>query len=668
MRLFRYVSMFLLALFIITGTLKASKGNFHDHRHYSEVFGQWRDYRILLPPDYEASTKRYPVIYYFHGHSGRYKGEQYGNGQVFLPEKLEFVGSKDLIIVKWDGYVAEDYWGYYGGAPYDIQNKGWDYDFGAYFLELVDHIDSNYRTIADRQHRATSGLSMGGFMSLYLSGRYSDIVGSVSAFDPAHENHAGPEGMKVLRKHANHVLNHGHSKVRLVKSSGDYLGQHHSLLRDVYARTPEVYFQFRQDEWHRHWVTGISETFSFHMDAFEDEKLAEYPEKWDYDNSYGKFSIWSYDVVVEDKKAGFTCLRNVGDGYLRIYTRQYAPDGPPVEGQTLHLTTAPRYEGGAVYRVMDYAHADGSVRYYNVESTAEGRLEFALDSRGHDISILTGFERKVPVLLPLPEGDYPVVKTGTPERLPMKLLNTNLASLENVTVTLTSEYPTVKISGSPVMLESVKAGGVVDLSELFMQEFISADRTFHHCRLVLTVEYEGQVDTTDVDVRIAPTPLEEPVEVLVLDGRTHTFRIFRQFSKGGGEIIERTVTEGEGNGNGVAEPGEEFTVWIRTVQGMDPYDKNTWHRTKVFCDDQLIVNSKDYAEQKGIEWTSVRDHTSEVRISEKCPPGHEFHLVLRNESYSYYWTPNTRFGPRLLRQPIQYHRTHVTGHTLKVGE
>ena len=648
--------------------ISAKEAQAIDRRHYSEAFGRWRDYRILLPADYTTSGKDYPVIYYFHGHSGRYKGEQYGNGEVFLPEELEFVSRNDVIIVKWDGYVEEDYGGFYGGAPYDIQNKGWGYDFGSYFLELVGHIDSNYRTIADRQHRATSGLSMGGFMSLYISGRFPDIVGSASAFDPAHENHTGPPEMKVLRKHANHVLNHGHSKILLVKSSGDYLGMHHSLLRDVYARTPEVDFQFRQDEWNRHWVTGISRTFSFHMDAFEDSKLSAYPAQWDYDNSYGKFAIWGYDIEVENKQVGFTCFRDVNEGYFRIYTRRYAPDGPAVEGQTIHITTSPRYKPSTEYRVMDYSHADGSVRYHKLKSTENGQLKFALDSRGHDISILTEHSDKLPVLLPLPEGSNPVVRAGEPVYLPLELLNTNSKSLENVSVSLASEYPAVTITGSPFTMESLESGGVVDLSDKFRQTYISSDRNFHHCRLLLTISSGNLSDTTYIDVRVAPTPLERPAEVMIMDGRTQTFKVFRQFSKGGGEMIERTVSEGEGNGNGIAEPGEEVTVWVRTVQGMDASDKNSWHRTKVFCSDPLIVESKDYAEQKGIEWTSVRDHTSAVRINRECPPGHEFKLTLRNESYSYYWLPDTRFGPRLLRQPIQYHRQHVTGYTLKVGD
>jgi hypothetical protein len=38
--------------------------------------------------------------------------------------------------------------------------------------------------------------------------------------------------------------------------------------------------------------------------------------------------------------------------------------------------------------------------------------------------------------------------------------------------------------------------------------------------------------------------------------------------------VTRTVTEGKGNGNGVLEPGEEATIWVRMRQGLDPFDKN----------------------------------------------------------------------------------------------
>ena len=45
-----------------------------------------------------------------------------------------------------------------------------------YFPELVEHIDSSYRTLPDRQHRGIIGFSMGGFMSFFLAGKYPDKV------------------------------------------------------------------------------------------------------------------------------------------------------------------------------------------------------------------------------------------------------------------------------------------------------------------------------------------------------------------------------------------------------------------------------------------------------------------------------------------------------------
>ena len=47
-----------------------------------------------------------------------------------------------------------------------------------YFLELVEHIDHTYRTLADRTKRGTFGFSMGGFMSFFLAGKYPHLIGA----------------------------------------------------------------------------------------------------------------------------------------------------------------------------------------------------------------------------------------------------------------------------------------------------------------------------------------------------------------------------------------------------------------------------------------------------------------------------------------------------------
>ena len=138
----------LLCLFLLLG----ADASVLDRTHESEVFGETRNYRIFLPPDYETSGKRYPVVYFFHGHSERFNRAAkdyditgYGGDTI-----AAFVAKNDLIVVRWDGYnprtPGENY-----VRPYNIGPVETERQFPLYFPELVAHIDATYRTIADRE-------------------------------------------------------------------------------------------------------------------------------------------------------------------------------------------------------------------------------------------------------------------------------------------------------------------------------------------------------------------------------------------------------------------------------------------------------------------------------------------------------------------------------------
>ena len=269
---------------------------YEDRTFPSRVFGQDRHYRLFLPPDYQSSARRYPVIYYFHGHSDRYTLERYDDGKDTVPKILSFVAANPVIVVAVDGYVAEHYTGFYGGTPYDVMQDGGKYDFGEYFRELVAHIDGSLRTEPDRRHRATSGLSMGGFMSLYLSARYPDLIGSASAFNPGPEFYAGEPGRRILWRPKDHAANHANTMVRLIRASGDYISQYHEETRLAYARDARVIFEFRQDEYHRHWATSIGETFAFHSRAFANPSLDATPESFDHDAARTEFTVWGWRI------------------------------------------------------------------------------------------------------------------------------------------------------------------------------------------------------------------------------------------------------------------------------------------------------------------------------------------------------------------------------------
>jgi poly(3-hydroxybutyrate) depolymerase len=98
----------LLAFFLLPCSVAAQQP-FFDRTHPSQVFGEARNYRIFWPPDYASSKQAYPVIYYCHGHSDRYRLERYDEGKDTVPKIAAFVATHPVIVVAVDGYVARDY-------------------------------------------------------------------------------------------------------------------------------------------------------------------------------------------------------------------------------------------------------------------------------------------------------------------------------------------------------------------------------------------------------------------------------------------------------------------------------------------------------------------------------------------------------------------------------
>src|SRR4030095_7659273 len=108
---------FLVAFVLLTAPFHANSQSVAgvsiiDSMHYSNVFGEIRNYRIFLPPGYfQNPQKRYPVIYFMHGWSQRYFGdggqnyEQFDSANHSKGDNIaNFVSSHDVIVVKSDGY------------------------------------------------------------------------------------------------------------------------------------------------------------------------------------------------------------------------------------------------------------------------------------------------------------------------------------------------------------------------------------------------------------------------------------------------------------------------------------------------------------------------------------------------------------------------------------
>ncbi len=152
----------------------------------SATTGQQRRAMIYTPPGYDADpTKKYPVLYLQHGGGEDETGwSKQGHMSFILDNLIAEKKAVPMIVVMEKGYAARANSTPQAGGP----RRG---DGGAFedvvMKDLIPMIDSTYRTIADRDHRAIAGLSMGAGQALQIGMNHLDtfsVVGVLSGLRP----------------------------------------------------------------------------------------------------------------------------------------------------------------------------------------------------------------------------------------------------------------------------------------------------------------------------------------------------------------------------------------------------------------------------------------------------------------------------------------------------
>ena len=138
---------------------------------YSEAMQQEIPTSFVFPDAYFANrTDRFPVVYGLNGYSANNTSMFYPALKAVIEEGADKFGF--MFVVPDNGY---DSW--YLDRPGD--NKMYE-TFVA--KELVEYVDTRYRTIRDRDHRIICGASMGGHGALFLSRTYPEKYGIVGSF------------------------------------------------------------------------------------------------------------------------------------------------------------------------------------------------------------------------------------------------------------------------------------------------------------------------------------------------------------------------------------------------------------------------------------------------------------------------------------------------------
>jgi hypothetical protein len=573
-----------------------------DRTHESQVFHETRHYRIFLPPDYETSGKRYPVVYFFHGWSERYNkciaGHNYDEGPDYGGDNFaSFVGTHDLIVVRWDGLnprtPGENYI-----RPYNIGPVETGRQFPLYFPELVHYIDATYRTIADREHRGTSGLSMGGFMSSWVAGKYPDLVSSMSNFMGSSEFVVGPRESPVEYRHEEMHDNYDGSRTRMIMGTDDFIQFYHRRMNLIWDFTQAHHESevFKSD----HGTPGIAKTMMFHMRAFAAPLPR--PAVWNHIDVYPEFSVWGWEVATDRKEPGFTVLENVSSAGFRSCVRTWVPGGKALAGVHVRITTPAAYRPSQEVAVTVIRMRDGEVRRVPEKADAAGRLTIELDGEEYEAAIGSG-PRLALAGFAIEGAEW--ASDAVPVHVRARFLNKGDRAAATMRLRWETANPDVRVDREEFMLPGLAAGKSADVPLTFTVQ----DPT----REVVKLFAVGEGVRTALEIPTFPSTVESD-DFRISDGRSSA--VYQR-----GDTIQK-LTLGKGNGDGQAHAGERIAILLP--------DGDAYRAAELFTNDACV----DLSERRSDNWGGFDHVGASAKISlalirDECAPGHRVRVLTR---------------------------------------
>lgn len=187
----------------------------------SKILAGERKYAIYLPPDYETSKRKYPVLYLLHGSGDDQTGwVQFGDVLQITDKAIENGLATPMIIVMPDAQSGQK--GYFNSFDGE-----WNYE-SFFFDEFVPFIEKKYRIRSEKRFRAIAGLSMGGGGAFIYALRHpemfssacplSGVMGELSYDEFYKKNEAN---LKDLRRETVYNYYSNHNAISIIKNQTD---------------------------------------------------------------------------------------------------------------------------------------------------------------------------------------------------------------------------------------------------------------------------------------------------------------------------------------------------------------------------------------------------------------------------------------------------------------
>lgn len=566
-----------------------------DNTHFSKVFNREKPYRIFLPSDYYTSQNRYPVIYYFHGNKG--------NHELNIEGVEKLVKDNSVILVAWNGRSVES-----DPRPYNIGNHSninYQVQFKDYFLELVNYIDTKYRTLTDRANRAVIGHSMGGIMSFFLAGKYPDMIGTAVNSKGSPEFFIGyPENHTLYNVRYMFKNLHG-VRLRFTNGTNCELANLNNEVNSGALNEKGLDYTYQiYKGGHSQSPSEFIDNFNFIISSFKNPLPN--PKRWTHADLYPNFDVWGYEIRSNLDESGYIELKGVTKGGMTISTKKWQPDGPLIPGVKIDIRTSAIYIPETIYTIMDYNVTTGHTIEYEVKSDAEGKIKFSVDFEKHQIGIKRKETPAELVFSSYKVNDKGLFLTQNEENnLRIQLFNRGGSIGKGLKITMTTNTEGVTIANPTIEINDIPAGNAIWLDKVFK----------------VTANNKPTIDGSPFKIRFNLIVSDDNNQIWIDEFDAPVFYNVPEFTNIGIDDGDSEIF-GHGNGDNIADPGESVMIYEIT---------NGSHRLRLYYDDPYIDSERLYDEIQPDKWGDGYSLSSIIHIADNCPPGHKIKFLANYE-------------------------------------
>jgi hypothetical protein len=480
-----------------------------------------------------------------------------------------------------------------------------------YFPELISHIDTKYRTLTDRNHRAIIGFSMGGIMSLYLSGKYADQVCAAVSLTGTPEFFIGYPENHTLYPVRYTFKNLRDIEVRIHTSSTDIL---YNLNEEV---RKGAIWEGKKIEFENfpggHMVDKKGETVVFEKAmqfvAASFLKPKKQPEVWSHYELYPDFKLWGYQVQSDKEQPGFIYLKNAGKKGFGLYTHQWLPSGPKVPVKNITISTARLYKPSHVYNMVTYSVKDDKIRSEKIKSDANGRLTVKLDGNGYYVGVNDQNAQPDWVILDYKtEKGSVYLENNKSVKILARLFNRGgLAKTgESFSVRIHHRDKNVTVKDSVISFKPVGDSRIFSLSiELQCSKPLPQNADPSEVKLEFEFLPGHSMDEINIPVRFEAPYFSD----LQTDDK----------------VAVRDIAFGTGNADGIPNPDEKIVLYS---------GKN---RLRLYTEDPYVIAEDEKLADEVIpaRWPDGYTQFSVIHIAPNCPDGHEIECLASYETKTF---------------------------------